>query len=132
MAKGPEGGPLCNREYDEDCWEKEMCRRDTIDLCIKHWAQPSTGLNLRCLCRNLTKNKILKTWRTAIVVDHCPGLSHGHGWSQKLWLPISLPVHMEHSPTHILSYKTNKKLRKIQIIQSIFSEYNVIKLEIKQ
>ena len=78
LAKGTEWGPLGNIKYDEDCQEKEMCERDTINLCVKCWAY------FEMLMQEYYKKQDTKTWRTAIMVDHYTGLSHGCGWSQKL------------------------------------------------
>lgn len=55
-----------------------MCERDTINLCIKQWAQSEM------LMQEYYKKQDTKTWRTVIMVDHYTGLSHGCGWSQKL------------------------------------------------
>ena len=55
-----------------------MCKRDTINLCIKCWAY------FEMLMQKYYKKQDTKTWKTAIMVDHYTGLSHGFGWSQKL------------------------------------------------
>ncbi len=40
-------------------------------------------------------------------------------------------VHMEHSPGHILGHKSNlSKFKKIEIISSIFSDHNAMRLDI--